>query len=159
MVVTAMLPGANMLNVEPNGRPNTLWKAAIFTSMSGPRSHKFADRLIHHECPFGPWLVSRSVRARVCNTVRILKTEINSWYSARSSSVSVPLLHFSASSSIRCWVTASARSPRSSVADSWVKTRPIGSTICSINAEDAMVPLYFAASIAAKPPSSQFTSS
>ena len=150
MVGSSMLPRPNVLNVKPNRGSYALRKEAVFTAVVGARSNEFADQLIHYECPFGPWEFSRKDRARVCKTVSILNTEINSWYSALSSAVNVPLLHLSASSSIRCCVTESACNPRSSAAASRVKTRPIGSTICSINVGDAMALLYVAAAIAAK---------
>jgi hypothetical protein len=150
MVGSSMLARSNVLNVKSNRGSYALRKEAVFTAVVGARPNEFADQLIHHECPFGPLEDSRKDRARVCKTVRILNSEINSWYSARSSAVNVPLLHFSASSSILCWVTASACNPRSSAAASCVKTRPIGSTICWINVDDGMVSLYVVAAIAAK---------
>src|SRR3954463_15666560 len=114
MVRSSMLPRPNVLNVKPNRRSYALRKEAVLTAVVGARPDEIADQLIHHECPFGPWEDSRKDLARVCKTVSILNTEINSWYSALSSAVNVPLLHFSASSSILCWVTASACNPRSS---------------------------------------------
>src|SRR5581483_1007005 len=96
-VAAAVLPGDDMVDVEAEERLVLLAEAAVLAALARPLADQPARRGIHQ----GFAGRRRAARAFACRMARKLPKRTAVSYSSRSSGVSRPSLHLSASSSMR----------------------------------------------------------
>jgi hypothetical protein len=94
--LSAMLASNDVLDVIGEERLRVLRKAAVFAAMIGTFTDGLPEPLVHQAA----WPSAKSRRAFACRMATKFPTRIIASYSSRSSGVSLPSVHLSASSSI-----------------------------------------------------------
>src|SRR5262249_44359505 len=123
-VTAAMLLGDDVLDMKSKERIVVLVEPAVFATILGPPTNEFTERFVHQDLT-RPRRASTE-RAWTWRMAITLLAHTQASYSARSSAVSVPSLHLSASSRTRAWASGSARRLTRARADCRSRQRPTG---------------------------------
>ncbi len=131
VIGSTVLSGNDMFDVKSRKWKLLLWKVAVFALIARSFSNALADGYGNGHILYPADEVANTWRAFACRTAMKFMPRTYESYSARSASVKVPAVFFSASSSSRCWTSEFARSFTSRPATSGVRQSPTGSNSCS----------------------------